>query len=246
MAKEKIKLNKAEDYMGVNKFKDIDRDFHDSINKILDLGIPKIDLIHQFPIFIGHVNLARYLFFYDMYKKVQGLAGDVADIGTWKGSTFLFMAKVIKLFEPYTYTQVHGFDWFKGMKPGKGDNSDYAGKYDSSYNNLLRLIELQGLGDMAVLHKLDLQKDLGKFFKDNPHLRFKMVFVDCGITKVLEECLKYYWPRLVPGGILIMDHYGLDCSPNESRIVDKYVGNNHIEHAIFTRQPSAYVIKKQV
>lgn len=227
------------------KFEEIDKSFHEAMANILKLDIPRVDLVHQFPIYTGHVNLARYLFFYDLYKRVYKLAGHIADIGTWKGASFMFMAKLVKLFEGYSDTQVHGFDWFKGMKPSKHDDAGQAGVYASDYSRLVKLIQLQNLNDTAVLHKLDLTKDLPKYFKDKPYLRYKFVFIDCGIAKVLNESLKHFWPRLVKGGILILDHYNSEASPMESEILESYIGENKIEHWPITRWPTAFIVKNK-
>lgn len=231
-------------YQGLNKFKDIDSKFHDNIEKILELEIPKIDFIHQFPSFVGHVNLAKFLFFYDLYKKCFKLSGDIADVGTWKGASFFFLSKLVRLFEQHAYTQVHAFDWFQGMKPEEDkDDIRVDGKYISEYELLLKLIDLQELHDISIVHKMDLVKDTPVFFGANPHLRFKMVFIDCGITQVLEKCLEHFWPRLVRGGILIMDHYNVESSPSESAMVEKYIGENKIRQFPFNRQPTGYIEK---
>jgi hypothetical protein len=95
------------------KFEEMDKKFHASINNILELEISKIDFIHGFPLFTGWVNLARYLFLYDLYKKIYELSGDIADVGTWKGYSFLFFAKLVKIFEPLALTRVHAYDWFQ-------------------------------------------------------------------------------------------------------------------------------------
>jgi len=240
-------MNKSDckEYIGTKKFKDIDKTFHDNINKIIKMDIPPIDLIHHFPVFVGHVNLAKYLFIYDLYKKCYKLAGDIADVGTWKGSSFLFCSKLVKLFEPYSYTQVHAFDWFQGMKPKENDNPNLEGRYTCDYESLIELVDLQDLNNIAEIHKLDLSKELDLFFKNNPHLRFKMIYIDCGIENVIKESLKFFWPRLTKGGILMMDHYNLDISPEESKHTDQIIGDNLIKKFPFSRHPTAYIIKEK-
>lgn len=232
-------------YTGLKKYQVIDSDFHKSIESILKLPIEKIDYIHQFPLFIGHVNLAKYLFFYDLYKQCYTLSGNIADVGTWKGASFLFMAKLVRLFESNSLTQVHGFDWFQGMKPiATNDCMSIEGEYIGDYNLLINLIKLQKLEDVAIIHKLDLCKDLDAFFDQHNYMRFKMVYFDCGIKEVLERSLNCFWQRLVNGGILIIDHYNTETSPSESQVVDDVIGENHIWHCPFNRQPTAYVIKE--
>jgi hypothetical protein len=173
------------------------------------------------------------------------LSGHIADIGTWKGASFFWFVKLIKLFESFSQTQVHGFDWFKGMVPNPGeDDLAQNGLYSCSYEKIQQLIKIQNLQDIALVHKLDLVNDLGPFFKVYPYLRFKMIFIDCGIAAVLRQSLEYFWPRLVYGGILIVDHYNCESSPSESDVLEKFIGKNHIRHCPFNRQPTGYVIKE--
>ena len=231
-------------HAGWSKFQSVDKPYFEYIAALEQMDVPLRDLIFQFPVFAGQVNLARYLFFYDLYKQVMPLNGHLADVGTFKGASFLFMAKLLKLFEPYNPAQVHGFDWFQGMAPSSNDDQTHLGKYQADYETLVRLMELQQLNDVAVLHKMDVTTDLAPFMATNPHLRFKLVFVDCGLENVLESALEQFWPRLVQGGILVMDHYNCEVSPTESNVLEKYVGRNRILQTPFNRQPTAYVIKE--
>ena len=226
------------------KFSDIDKDYFYYIDELLKSNVDKKDLIYNFPVYVGSVNLGRFLFFYDLYKQIYELNGHIADIGTYKGASLLTFAKLVKLFEPYNITQVYGFDWFKGMQASSEDNSQYDGQYVADYEQLSKLIELQKLDNIAVLHKMDIEKETDDCMKDNPYMKFKLVFVDCGIKNVLEKSLENFWPRIINGGILIMDHYNGECSPAESNIVDKYIGKNHIKQMPFNRQPTGYIIKQ--
>lgn len=230
---------------GWSKFNKIDEQYFNYIEQLEKKNYDTKDLIYNFPVFVGQVNLARHLFFYDLYKEIKDLAGDIADIGTYKGASFLFWAKLLKMFEPLNTTQVHGFDWFEGMNPGQNDLQSHKGDYISDYKTLLEIIKLQGLDDVAVLHKLDLTKDLDQFMSKRPYSRYKMVFIDCGIENVLEEAIKHFWQRLVKGGIMILDHYNNSSSPKESHIVEKYIGDNYIRQISYVRQPTAYVIKEK-
>jgi hypothetical protein len=226
------------------RFKKEDESFHDSVSQMLDMDIDKMDFIHHFPVFTGHVNLARYLCLYECYKKVSHINGHYADIGTWKGSSFLMIAKLMKLFEPHSYAQIHAFDWFQGMEKdvsGEGDKN-----YCTSYERLKKLVEIQDLDNIARIHKIDLTSELPKFFEPengDSHVKYKYVFVDCGITEVLEPVMEHFWPRLAKGGIMIFDHYGMTGNPDENPVIDKYITEHEIQTMTFARQPTAFVIK---
>ena len=220
-----------------------DKDYFKFLQNI-EKKITSTEAIFQIGLYIGEENLARYLTFYDLYKKTLSLRGNCCDVGTWKGSSFLFIAKLIKIFEPYSRTKVYGFDWFKGQEPTAKDDQYFKGMHKSSYAELSNNIKKLKLQKYTVLKKIDVSKNLSKYIKLNPWLEFKYAFIDCGSSDVLESAIKNIWPKIVQGGILVLDHAGLKNSPYESQIVRKFIGNNKIEQLSFSGHPSAYVIKK--
>jgi hypothetical protein len=204
------------------------------------------EVIKNFPLYVGYVSLARFLFLYELYKKVMGLSGHIGEVGTYRGSTLSYFGKLIRLFEPHSYTQAHGFDWFLGMEPGAEDDQREWGKWGGDYETLVRLIKLQGMDDTVVVHRMDVRSELEKFFEEHQYLRFKLVFLDCGIRDVLVKSLECFWPRLVPGGILVLDHYNHAVSPSESGVVEQVTGAHRIHQMPFARQPTGYVIKEAI
>lgn len=239
----KLSYNPLE-HEGHVKFKDQDEPYFQYIEALEALNPPTKEIVYNFPLFVGSVNIARYLFFYELYKKVLNLSGNIAEIGTYKGASFMFWAKLVKIFEPNNTTQVFGFDWFEGMEPGPEDDINEKGQYKSSYEDLLTLVHLQNLENVAIVNKMDVVESLEKYLSDRPYMRYKLVFIDCGISEVLEKSLELMFPRLVKGGVLIMDHFNMDCSPKESEIIEKYIGSNKVLQMPFNRHSSGYVIKE--
>ena len=217
--------------------------FADYMAQLDELDPSAKDVISSFPVYVGYVALARYLAFYELYKKVMDLQGHIAEIGTFRGASLVFFGKLIKLFEPHSYTQAHGFDWFQGMKPAGDDNDSEAGNWVGDYERLQQLIALQKLEDCCVVHKMDVTKDLSAFLEDHRYMRFKIAFIDCGVRDVITPSLECLWPRLVKGGILVMDHYNTAVSPLESELVEECIGDRPVQKMSFSRQPTAYVVK---
>lgn len=202
------------------------------------------EMVANFCAYGGDAEIAGMLYRYEIYKRVLNLNGNIGEIGVYKGSSFLFWAKLVKIFEPYNSTQVYGFDWFKGMEPKEGDDSNQQGKYVGSYEELKNLIEWQEMEDIAMLFQMNVITDSKKFMKARPYLRFKILYIDCGIKEVMEAAFESFYPRLVKGGILMMDHFNYAVSPSESDIVEKYIGGNTIHQEAFARQPTGYIIKE--
>ncbi len=228
--------------MWARSFSETDKEFFKGIEEIVKLNITPTELIHHFPIYTGHVNLARYLALYEVFRKVEGISGHYADVGTWTGASFLFVAKLIKIFEPYLPSQIHAFDWFQGIDPAKGDeDKNYAGNYET----LVKMIKIQGLSDVAVVHKIDLVNELAEFGNDPIYapLYYKYVFMDCGYKEVLEKAVPFFWDRLLSNGIMLFDHITSDVKDETEIVRSVLPAGTAIRNFPFARQPMGYAIK---
>ncbi len=145
------------------------------------------DVIKSFPVYVCYVALARHLALHELYKRVMELPGQIAEVGTYCGASLVFFGKLIRLFEPHSHTQAHGFDWFEGMKPIGDDNDSEAGNWIGDLERLQKLVSHQQLDDCVVIHKMDVTKDLSVFLDEHRYMRFKLVFIDCGVRDVITE-----------------------------------------------------------
>ncbi len=218
-------------------------EYDKGFKKSLELGFDETDYINHFPAFVGHMTLARYLSLYEGYKMVKDVAGHIAELGVFKASGSLLFAKLLKLFEPASMTMVHGFDWFKGAKITEEEKYVQDGECMVSYNQVSKLIESQGCKDIMHLHNVDLTKDLPAFFRNNSHLKFKLVFIDIGIYEVLKPAIEHFWPRLTSGGIMIFDHYSHEFAPGEVRAIDDVIPKAKVKMFPHGWMPSAYIVK---
>ncbi len=229
----------------LQKHAEQDEKFHAYVEELLAMDIPAKDLIHLFPIFTGWVNLARFLCLYELYKMTRGVLGHLAEIGTWKGASFLFLAKLVQIFEPHSLTQVHGFDWFEGMKyDAAQDKTDHQGMYAADQATLERLVRMQGLDNIAMVHGMDVTRELGPFIEAHPSLQFKLVFLDCAAYNVVSKSLEALWPRVTPGGVVVFDHANNSDLPQEQQAIRDFLGDAKLRTLDFCRTPTAYIVKQ--
>ena len=226
-----------------SKFADRSKRYFEGLEKVLALGWTEKELVHQFPLMTGAENIARYLSLYELYKMTMGVAGNVAEVGVWNGATLLYLAKLGRIFEPHSYTMAHGFDWFQGMHSKDEKTKLSTGQYAGDYDKLLATITAQGLDNAIRVHKLDVAKELPTFFEKNPSLQFKLVFLDCSIYDVVDAALKHFWPRLVSGGVLVLDEFNVAETPEETLAVRDFFGEVEVRTLSWSRQPSGYVVK---
>lgn len=219
--------------------------YWESIRHILAMGYDPADLIHHAPAFAGHMNIGRFLALYEAYKLALPFAGHIAEAGIYLGSGTIFFAKLTRLFEPEALTLVFGFDWFKGAQ-GSGEEAHlvHEGAYAESGERVRELVRVQGLDDVVRIEDRDLANELPAFFEMHPHLQFKLVFLDCGYYDVVKACIEQFWPRLTPGGVLLLDNFNHETAPGEARAVRELLPGQQIRTFNFAFQPTAYIIKQ--
>ncbi|HSZ87276.1 MAG TPA: TylF/MycF/NovP-related O-methyltransferase [Puia sp.] len=217
--------------------------YYKGLEIIKQLNYEIEDFIHYFPCFTGSQTLSRYLSFYECYQKTLGLAGHIAEVGVYKGGSFLFFSKLTQIFEPNSFTQVHGFDWFKGNEPSKDESKIIEHSDMEPYERLMKLINAQQIDNIAKIHNLDVTKDLTNFFEKYPHLQFKLVFLDAGMYDVVKACLPHFWNRLIKGGYLILDQFNFEIAPGETQAIKEFLPDVQIRTFPWGWMPTAYIIK---
>ena len=222
-------------------------DYWRGLQDMVAMGFSPADLIHHAPAFAGEINLARFLALYEAYKATLGLAGHIAEFGIYMGTNVLFFAKLARLFEPASLTLVHGFDWFRGVQPeGEEARLVDSGAYTASFETVSRLVTTQHLDDIVRLHDMDLASDaLAEFIDGHGHLQFRLVVLDCGLYTVVRNCIERIWPRLVPGGWLVLDNFNHETSPGEARAVRELLPGLKVRTFPFCAQPTAYIVKPE-
>jgi len=85
------------------------------------------------------------------------------------------------------------------------------------------LLRLLGIGDTSFKKGFKTKgyfEDTLERFKD---LRFAGVNLDCDLYQSYLTCLEFFYPRVVPGGYIIFDDYGLPAYPGAQKAVDSFL-----------------------
>lgn len=219
--------------------------YYEALPQLIEAAGHPSNLLHHFPAYTGHVTLARFLSLYEVYKMTLGLSGHIAEAGIFKGTSVLQFAKLMQLFEPESLSLVFGFDWFQGNHP-EGEEAELVeeGSYFASYEDVDRLVKLQRLDSLIRLVDLNLATDdLANFMKENEHLHFKIVLLDCGLYDVVRNGIAEFWPRMGKGSVLLLDNFNHETAPGEARAVREMLPEAEIRTFPFCAQPSAYIVK---
>jgi O-methyltransferase len=162
--------------------------------------------------------LARRLRFHELvrqFRATRGVAGEVAECGCFRGlSSFLLCGELAAEDSRFDGSGYRIFDSFQGLsEPLLEDEIP-----DTAPDALAQRATCSA-GAFAVPLAV-VQRNLSAFpriswhpgwipsgFKGLPERRYRFVHVDVDLYEPTDESLRYFHPRLSPGGILVCDDY---------------------------------------
>jgi hypothetical protein len=222
-------------------------------------NMPSQDLYDSFNNFIFNKDikvlgklLHRFLFF----EKTKHLAGDIVELGVFKGSGVATFIKFIEIFSTHSNKKVIGFDLFDSENEiiEQFENGDTMktvyGKTDG--NDLLlenvksKLLNINSDNSKFILVKGDVCITTKDFVAENPGFRISLLYIDLDLNEPVYESLKNLWNKILPGGYIIFDEYEYHKF-DESNGVDRFLKDFNLHYEVVSTNwmgPTAYLIKK--
>jgi len=161
----------------------------------------------------------------ELLDRTAGVSGDVVECGVYRGETLLLMA--IALCQRKSVKQIVGIDTFEGFGDeirfdialgGHPSGERAVGAFaDTSYDELRTRIRSLGLEQSVELHRAYF-KDAFEMLGDRA---YSFVHLDCDIYSSYSEALSYFYPRVSPGGIVLLDEYNDPPWPGCNLAVDE-------------------------
>jgi hypothetical protein len=148
------------------------------------------------------------------------------ECGVFKGSSLVACAKYAQ--ETGIPFKMIGLDTFNGLPP-LSEQDKFLAPADATYRNKTLFTEtslasVQELVDRAQLTEfIDLRE--GLFGQSLPLLeeqKYHFVNIDCDLFEPHIECLEYFYPRMVPGGVIFFDDYNSISYPMAGKAIDQF------------------------
>ncbi len=207
---------------------------------------------NNFYLSCDNTRLSKILAHYELFKMTRDLPGAIVECGVFKGASFVRFAGFRNLFgNPFSHKLI-GFDTFgkfpetnyKEDKKYRKKLVEIGGEQSISKEQLLEVLKNKGVDKNIELVEGDAVKTIPKYFKKNPHLKISLLNLDTDIYEPAVVILKYFWPRIVKGGVLILDDYGV--FPGETKAADEYFKNRNVKIMKFPfAMTPCYIIKNE-
>ena len=193
---------------------------------------------------------------FNFFERTRHLAGDIVELGVFKGSGMASWLKMIEIYMPHSNRKVIGFDVFGEnnsvfdmFKNGSTMHTVVARTTSAelSLDRVKSNLDATGISPSKyVLVQGDVCKTSKTFVDTNPGFRISLLYIDLDLDEPVYHSLMNLWDRIVPGGIIVFDEYEYHAF-DESNGVDRLLKERNIEYTVETTNfigPTAFMIKK--
>ena len=196
-------------------------------------------------------RISKILAHYELFKKGIDVAGEIVECGVFKGASFVRFATFRELFANPFSKKIIVFDIF-GKFPETTYQEDFhlrdkfvneSGGISISKSQLFEVLKHKGITKNIELIEGDILDSVPEYIKKHPELKISILNLDTDIYEPAVTILENLFPRIVNGGILILDDYGV--FPGETKAVDDYFKDKNIQIKKFPFcMTPCYIIKQ--
>jgi len=209
------------------------------------------DYENNFYLSCDMTRISKILAHYELFNKVIDIGGEIVECGVFKGASLARFAMFREIFTNPFSKKIIAFDVF-GKFPQTKFKDDVkvrknfvkeAGENSISKPQLLQVLKNKGITKWIELVKGDITKTVPAYIKKHPELKISLLNLDTDIYEPAVTILEHLYPRIVKGGVLIIDDYG--TFPGETKAVDEYFKNKKVKINKFPfRTTPCYLVKQ--
>jgi len=170
------------------------------------------------------VSIDRCFNLFQLARYSSQREGEIAEIGVYRGGTGRLIARSCP------GKTIHLFDTFAGM-PETDERIDLHKKDDFSDSSLESVRAFLADCPNISFHPGIFPASAAKI-QDQP---FCFVHVDVDIYKSSLESLEFFYTRLVPGGVIVIDDYKWEGCPGIKQALDEFLADKPESPIITTR-----------
>lgn len=194
-------------------------------------------------------RFAKVLAHLELYKRTLGVDGDLVECGVFKGVSLSRFWILQHLLGP-SGRKIVGFDTF-GKFPETSYEPDVqprmkfleaAGDTSLSESQVMAMLDNKGPIDHVELVSGDITRSVPRYAEAHQNQKISLLNLDTDLYEPAKVVLEVLFPRIVSGGILMIDNY--DVFPGETAAVRELVEDRdlRIETLPFSSVPAFIVV----
>jgi hypothetical protein len=155
--------------------------------------------------------------------------GEYAECGCWKGHSSYLICKTLSL-NGYNKTY-HIFDSFEGLSEklpiDKHLRYEFSQEKIKEERRFFAATQEEVLRTLSGFNFVKLYKGwIPERFDEVKDLHFAFVHIDVDLYQPTLDSLKFFYPRLLKGGAIVVDDYGLTGYPGCKKAIEEFLSDN--------------------
>ncbi len=219
------------------------------------------DIYNTFFLMSDIDRLRKFLVRNHLFQLSLTVPGDIVELGVFKGIGIAQLLKLQQIYSPGSSKKIIGFDLFSSTSSITLNSQDqelieYYKESGASMNDGIPKTDIEYFisqfpsegASVTSLYELiegDVSQTLPNYLERNPGFRASFVHLDLDLAKPTFDSLTSLYPRIVRGGVIVLDDYASDRW-TESDGVDQFLQNHkelELKALSSAKTPSAYIIK---
>lgn len=214
----------------------------------------------HFHLLMTEDRFGKLLVHWEAMKMASTVPGDVIECGVFKGTSLARFAMIRRLLGGDLSSRLIGFDVFGDEFPSTGYEMDLAqrehwietaGGSSISVDQLRSVFERNDVKNFELIQG-DAVETIPAWAERNPGAKISLLNIDIDFFEPTTAALRYLWPRVSRGGILLLDNYsgygtsGLSYWGDTSAVDEFFRDSGHVVHICrfpFAARP-AYIVKE--
>lgn len=213
--------------------------------------------VTQSPVPVGWMRQFKY--FIEIFKEIKNIPGDVVECGLGEGNTFAMLAYLIGSENLKPIRKLWGCDSFEGWpEPSLCDASPRnpkKGEWRVSEEMVQKRLEESKINkEFPDLDIKIIKGFFGKTLPSFPKRQIAFLHIDADLYKGYRDSLKYLFPMVTKGGIVLFDEYkefpsgpeynGQEKWPGATKAIDDFFASSPYEIQYWQETKKYYVIKQ--
>jgi O-methyltransferase len=149
-------------------------------------------------------------------QTLRTVQGEVWEAGVYRGGSARFLATRSAEARPQRIVRL--FDTFEGM-PNPDPEHDTHQKGDFSDTSVDQVRQFVGFPRLIRIHR----GLVPETFVGLENSRIAFAHIDLDLYHSVADALEFIYPRLSPGGVIVLDDYGFETTPGAKEAADEFV-----------------------
>lgn len=192
----------------------------------------------------NHLRRQRhYTLNYLLCNALTQAAGDVCEVGCWRGLSTYQLAQRIK--DSGKQVGFHVFDSFQGLSEFQDEDMCQEQKFDSDQIRSAFACPLPMVqGNLSEFDFIKFYPGwVPERFPEVASSGFAFVHIDLDLYQPIRDSFAFFYPLMAPRGVIVFDDYGFTAFPGARRAVDEVL--QELDNPLFVPLPSgqAFLVK---